>query len=195
MTKMDHRQCNVHYGFGSDENFNMKITWSSVNFWYIQLRWPKSVTLQVCLDWYQAQYVSKNWIWSENWSHLFVCFPIFDSLFCWLEYLKNVMQRGALKIVCYLNWKVLLFNVHLSEPKDEIRKWPSRLDELERESSPTNWHRAYKIALAINCICHFLVLPQTTSVLRVYNVYSTWVVWSENRAKIIASAKVLCSSL
>ena len=108
------------------------------------------------------------------------------------------MQRGALKIVCYLNWKVLLFNVQLSEPKDEIRKWPSRLDELERESSPTNWHRAYKIALAINCICHFLVLvlvlPQTTSVLRVYNVYSTWVVWSENRAKIIASAKVLCSS-
>ena len=31
-----------------------------------------------------------------------------------------------------------------------------------------------------------LVSPQTTRVLRVYNVYSTWVVWSENRAKIIA---------
>ena len=38
-----------------------------------------------------------------------------------------------------------------------------------------------------------LVSPQTTRVLRVYNVCRTWVVWSENRARIIASPKVLCS--
>ena len=55
-----------------------------------------------------------------------------------------------------------------------------------------------KCVLAIHRSCHFLVLvlvsPHTISVLRVYKAYSTWMVWSENCAKIIASAKVLCSN-
>ena len=65
-----------------------------------------------------------------------------------------------------------------------------------KEPCPTDcqlfaWVLEHKIcALAINRSCHFLFLvlvsPQTTRVLRVYNVFRTWVVWSENRAKIIA---------